>query len=141
MDNVNIDARSENMRRIKGRDTAPEIVVRRLIHSLGFRFRLHRKDIPGCPDLAFIAKRKVIFVHGCFWHQHKTCKAGRLPKSNIEYWSTKLDRNKRRDRRVVAELRKEGWQTLVIWECQTQHRASLLRCLESFLDGWPGQAP
>lgn len=110
-------SRSEQMARIRSQDTVPEMIVRRLIHALGFRYRLHRKDLPGRPDLVFPAKHKVVFVHGCFWHQH-FCAAGRHPKTNRNYWDAKLMRNVERDRMNIVALRKLGWRSLIVWECQ-----------------------
>lgn len=107
-------SRSENMRRIRSKDTRPEMAVRRIVHGLGYRYRLHRKDIPGKPDLVFPRHRKVIFVHGCFWHQHPGCQDGRLPKSNTSYWGPKLKRNVERDKTALAELSSLGWEVLVI---------------------------
>jgi DNA mismatch endonuclease (patch repair protein) len=111
--------RSEIMGLIRSEDTQPEIIVRRLLHRLGFRFRLHRKDLPGKPDIVMARHRTVINVHGCFWHGH-TCKEGRRPKSNLSYWNRKLDRNQQRDLRVQEELEALGWRTLVVWECETK---------------------
>ena len=105
--------RSERMSRVKGRDTGPEWAVRRLVHGLGYRYRLHRKDLPGCPDLVFPSRRKVIFVHGCFWHRHPdpACKLARLPKSRLEFWVPKLERNRARDLHSQARLIDMGWQS------------------------------
>lgn len=124
------------MRAIKSEGMKPEMIVRSLVHRLGYRFRLHAKELPGKPDLVFKKKRRVIFVHGCFWHMHgaKSCKISRLPKSNSEYWSPKLNRNRRRDRRVRDQLKKEGWATLVVWECQTKDEAKLANRIKSFLE-------
>ncbi|MBN1344051.1 MAG: DNA mismatch endonuclease Vsr [Phycisphaerae bacterium] len=119
MDNLTPEIRTETMRRVKAKNTGPELVVRRLVHSLGYRYRLHRDDLPGCPDLVFPSRRAVLFVHGCFWHVH-TCKQGRkAPKSNVSYWRAKRERNKSRDHRVQRQLRRKGWRVLVVWECQT----------------------
>jgi DNA mismatch endonuclease (patch repair protein) len=109
--------RSENMRAIRSRDTLPEIAVRSLVHKLGYRFRLHRQDLPGKPDLAFPARCKVIFVHGCFWHSH-ACKTGLIPKSNRDFWLPKLRRNKARDKENIDALKQLGWDALVIWQCE-----------------------
>ena len=117
MDVVSAAKRSEIMRRVKCESTGPEMAVRRLIHSLGFRYRLHRRDLPGCPDLVFPRLNKIIFVHGCFWHQHRCPRAAR-PESRCEYWNKKLDGNLRRDRRNKVRLNNSGWSILVIWECQ-----------------------
>jgi DNA mismatch endonuclease (patch repair protein) len=125
--------RSENMRRIRSKDTAPEMTVRRLAHSLGYRYQLHRKDLPGKPDLVFPGRRKVIFIHGCFWHQHPGCREGRLPKSNAAYWQPKLQRNIERDQAALAQLAASGWSALVIWECETASQENLQKSLLSFL--------
>ena len=106
------------MRAVKGRDTAPELFVRRIVHQMGFRFRLHRKDLPGKPDLVFPRLKKVIFVHGCFWHGHRCKRGNRVPVSNREYWKAKIARNKQRDRKNAAELKAAGWAVLIVWECQ-----------------------
>lgn len=113
----------------------PELLVRRMVHSLGYRFRLHRKDLPGKPDLAFIARRKVIFVHGCFWHQHqsKNCRISHVPKSSINYWLPKLERNARRDAEHTKALKAAGWRVMVVWECEGKKRAALERRLQKFL--------
>jgi DNA mismatch endonuclease, patch repair protein len=119
-DTVSAARRSENMRRIRSKSTAPEVFIRSLVHRLGFRFRLHRKDLPGKPDLVFPGRRKIIFVHGCFWHLHGgSCKVARIPRSNAEYWIPKLRRNKERDAEHVRLLKEMGWTPLVIWECET----------------------
>ena len=112
--------RSFNMSRIRAKDTRPELVVRSLVHQMGYRFRLHRKDLPGKPDLVLPGHRKVIFVHGCFWHMHR-CRYGRVtPKTNAEFWQQKRMGNVERDRRNVRELRRAGWSVLVVWECWTK---------------------
>jgi DNA mismatch endonuclease, patch repair protein len=127
------ERRSENMRRIKSKDMKPELLVRRLVHGMGYRYRLHRKDMPGKPDLVFGLRRKVIFVHGCFWHQHASCPEGRVPSSNESYWQPKLARNAKRDAENLANLDASGWRTLVIWECETKDAAALRRRLRAFL--------
>ena len=134
MDTISRRRRSENMRRIRSADTKPELVVRSLTHRLGYRFRLHRRDLPGCPDLVFPSKRKVIFVHGCFWHQHRRCIDGRTPKSNTAYWLPKLGDNKKRDKRNRSRIARMGWKCLVIWDCQTGDRTKLNRQLKAFLE-------
>ena len=123
------------MARIRSKDMKPEIVVRKLVHALGYRFRLHRKDLPGKPDLVFGPKRKVIFVHGCFWHQHaeEECLDGRVPKSRLEYWGPKLRRNVERDVQSQRALEKSGWGVLVIWECETKEMDALRARLRNFL--------
>ena len=106
------------MSRIRSKDTKPEMFVRRLVHSLGYRYRLHDKNLPGTPDLVFKKRKKVILVHGCFWHQHNNCKQGRTPKSRQGYWKTKLAKNVERDLKNKTELIKLGWSVMTIWECQ-----------------------
>jgi DNA mismatch endonuclease (patch repair protein) len=133
VDKLSPERRSENMRRIKSKDMKPEIVVRRLIHALGYRYRLHRKDLPGKPDIVFGPRRKAVFVHGCFWHQHSGCGEGRLPRSNTGYWKPKLARNVQRDAQNVAVLREQGWDSLIVWECETKDLARLRRRLVQFL--------
>jgi len=112
------------------------MVVRKLAHRLGYRFRLHRKDLAGVPDLVFPSRRAIIFVHGCFWHQHPdpSCKDARIPKSNTGYWLPKLARNQVRDVEHLAALSSLGWRILVIWECQTKNEEALQKTLENFLD-------
>ena len=127
--------RSENMRRIRSKDTEPELVVRRLVYAMGYRYRLHRKDIPGKPDLVFLGRRKVIFIHGCFWHQHSDCREGRPPKSNMDYWLPKLRRNQERDRAALVQLAATGWEALVIWECETKDSSALAAKIKVFLQG------
>jgi DNA mismatch endonuclease (patch repair protein) len=111
------------------------MIVRRLLHGAGYRYRLHRRDLPGKPDLIFAGRRKAIFVHGCFWHQHEVeaCLDGRRPKSNTEYWNMKLARNVERDQRSVAALTQQGWNVAVVWECETRDLTTLLERLQSFL--------
>lgn len=136
MDKLTPSQRSENMRRIKSKDMKPELLVRKLVHSMGYRYRLHRKDLPGKPDLVFGPRRKVIFVHGCFWHCHDDpeCLDGRKPRSNTDYWNPKLARNKERDSQRIEALQKLGWDVLVIWECQCKSPC-LSERLRSFLGG------
>ena len=135
-DNRSTAERSERMSRVKGRDTGPEWAVRRLVHGLGYRYRLHRKDLPGCPDLVFPARRKVIFVHGCFWHRHPdpACKLARLPKSRLEFWLPKLNGNRARDLHNQARLIDSGWQIMVVWECEIG-TPDLKEKIEGFLNG------
>lgn len=132
-DRLSPTRRSENMRRIKGKDTAPEMVVRRLVHGMGYRYRLHAKDLPGKPDLVFRRRKAVVFVHGCFWHQHD-CRDGRQPGSRQDYWRPKLARNVERDRDAVERLITDGWRVLVVWECETGDTMVLARRLSKFLD-------
>lgn len=133
MDTISRRLRSENMRRIRSANTKPELIVRSLTHRLGYRFRLHRRDLPGCPDLVFPSKRKVVFVHGCFWHQHRGCIDGRPPKSNTDYWLLKLANNKKRDKRNRSRLLRLGWKSLVIWDCRTADEKNLKERLRAFL--------
>lgn len=123
------------MRRIKGRDTSPELRVRRLLHALGFRFRLHRKDLPGNPDIVLPRHKKVIFVHGCFWHSHDCGRGRRVPKSNVPYWTAKLERNRQRDTRNLEALRSAGWEPHVVWECETRDAALLASKLRHWFLG------
>ncbi len=120
------------MQAVKSRDTAPEIVVRRLLYALGIRYRLHRRELPGCPDLVFFGKRKIIFIHGCFWHGHECPRGSRTPKTNANYWTAKIDRNRSRDASAVQQLQNTGWSVLVIWECQIRE-SDLQRRLVGFL--------
>lgn len=138
-DKLTPERRSANMSRIRSRDTSPELAVRRAAHALGYRFRLHRKDLPGKPDLVFPGRKAVIFVHGCFWHQHAdpACVNGRRPKSRPEYWDPKLDGNIARDARRRAELEAAGWNVLTLWECEIERAADLPAKLQTFL-GSPG---
>jgi DNA mismatch endonuclease (patch repair protein) len=112
-------ARSRLMARVRGADTKPEIAVRRAAHALGYRFRLHRRDLPGSPDLVFPKLRKIIFVHGCFWHRHSGCKRTTAPKTRSAFWEEKFARNVERDRRNIADLQARGWACEIIWECET----------------------
>lgn len=121
MDKLSAHRRSWNMGRIKGKDTKPEMKLRTVLHRLGYRYRLNQKNLPGKPDLVFAKYRTVIFVHGCFWHQHEQCREGRLPSSNLEYWKPKLEKNVLRDIRNKAMLESLGWQVITIWECELQH--------------------
>jgi DNA mismatch endonuclease (patch repair protein) len=122
------------MAKVHGKDTAPELFVRQTAHALGYRFRIHRADLPGCPDLVFPSRRKVIFVHGCFWHQHKGCKRASLPKTRKDFWTKKFASNVARDERNIAALVEAGWEVLVLWECSLQDRNRVVQELRSFLD-------
>ncbi|MCY3546717.1 MAG: very short patch repair endonuclease [Gemmatimonadetes bacterium] len=126
--------RSALMSRIRSKDTRPEMAVRRLVHGMGYRYRLHAKELPGRPDLVFRPRRKVIFVHGCFWHRHAGCPADRLPGTRREYWREKLNGNVRRDRRNVLALTDMGWKVLVIWECETKKLDRVSETVRAFLD-------
>ncbi|MGA8028755.1 MAG: DNA mismatch endonuclease Vsr [Bryobacteraceae bacterium] len=131
--------RSANMRAIRSKDMLPELRVRSLIHRLGYRFRLHRKDLPGKPDLVFAPRRKVVFVHGCFWHSHD-CAIAHVPKSNRDYWQPKLQRTTNRDKRNVEALQAKGWQVLVIWECEVRDGGTLKKRIKQFLGVRPSPA-
>lgn len=124
------------MRAIRSKDMRPELIVRRLVHGLGYRYRLHRHDLPGRPDLVFPARRKVIFVHGCFWHQHRdpVCCLAHKPRSNRTYWLPKLERNARRDVEHLSALAGAGWDVLVIWECEVKKDTDLAQQICTFLD-------
>lgn len=124
--------RSENMRAIRGKDTQPELIVRSLVHRLGYRFRLHRSDLPGKPDLVFPQKKKVIFVHGCFWHLHR-CKNGLTPQTNREFWRRKLERNEARDAENLEAITRLNWKALVIWQCQLKDQSKLRTKIARFL--------
>ena len=119
MDIVSREKRSAMMAGIRGKDTQPEMRVRRAAHALGFRYRLHRRDLPGHPDLVFPKLRKVILVHGCYWHRHPGCRFAYMPKSNVDFWQQKFGNNQKRDRHTLSELVKLGWIPMVIWECET----------------------
>lgn len=135
VDTLSKAERSARMARIRGKDTGAELVVRRLIHSLGFRYRLHVAKLPGRPDLVFRKKRKVIFVHGCFWHRHDDprCKLARLPKSRLGFWVPKLEANRSRDRANQLKLERDGWGCLVIWECELRDKRALETRIKAFL--------
>lgn len=135
MDTLSPKERSERMARVRGRDTKPEMIVRRLTHAMGYRYRLHRADLPGKPDLVFPGRRKVIFVHGCFWHRHDDpeCRLARMPKSRLDFWGPKLERNRQRDADNVDRLAELGWRALIVWECQTKDRAALEARIGEFL--------
>lgn len=127
--------RSERMGRIRAKNTKPELYVRRLLHSMGYRYRLHSRKLPGKPDLVFPSRHKVVFVHGCFWHHHPdpSCRRARLPKSREEYWRTKLEGNCARDLKNLQELEAQGWTALVLWECELRDEKALRRRLQDFL--------
>lgn len=136
MDTISSERRSENMRRIRGKNTLPELVVRRELFKMGFRYRLHSGKLPGKPDVVFPKQHRAIFIHGCFWHNHSNirCKIARIPKSNSQYWAEKLQRNIERDAARRAELRRMGWKVLVIWECQTKSIERQLGRIRRFLE-------
>ena len=139
VDNRSAESRSALMSRIRGKDTAPELLVRRLLHALGYRFRLHRRDLPGTPDIVFPSRQKAIFVNGCFWHAHG-CRFGRPPKSRPEFWIPKLERTRSKDVRNRRALRSSGGGVLTVWQCQARSRGGLEAKMISFL-GPPGKNP
>lgn len=136
MDTLSPLRRSQLMARVRGKDTKPEMIVRRLAHAMGYRYRLHRKDLPGRPDLVFPGRRKVVFVHGCFWHRH-SCKKATTPKSNAEFWKKKFEENVARDDRNILDLAERGWDSMVIWQCETYDTTKLSERLRSFLGSRP----
>lgn len=134
MDTLTPRERSARMALVRGKDTKPELTVRRLVHGMGYRYRLHRRDLPGTPDLVFPARGKVILVHGCFWHRHARCALARLPKSRADFWLPKLTANAERDARNLRALRRLGWGVMTIWECQLRDTARLASRIRRFLD-------
>lgn len=135
MDTLSTTERSERMARIHGRDTKPEMVVRRLLHAMGYRYRLHRDDLPGKPDIVFGKRKKAIFIHGCFWHRHDdpACRLARLPKSRLEFWGPKLSANAERDLLKQEALKRLGWNVLVVWECELRQSEQLENTLRQFV--------
>jgi len=134
VDTIPPSERSEIMSRVRSKNSRPEMLVRRLVFAEGYRYRLHDRKLPGCPDLVFRGRAKVIFVHGCFWHRHEHCALARMPKSRIDFWEPKLMANKERDARNRKLLAKEGWKMLTIWECQLKDIERLKRTVRRFLD-------
>lgn len=134
MDRLTKEKRSWNMSRIRGKDTKPEVVVRSLLHRMGYRFRLHVKRLPGCPDIVLPKYRKVIFVHGCFWHRHPGCKYAYMPKSRQDFWTKKFQKTVERHEIVTRELEGQGWKTLVVWECETANTDKIHRKLIGFIE-------
>lgn len=134
-DHLAPEKRSNIMRAIRAKNTKPELAVRRLLNALGYRFRIHPRHLPGKPDIAFSKRKKAIFIHGCFWHQHPDpeCRDARAPASNTEYWAPKLARTKQRDTEHEIALRREGWDLLVLWECELQSASNLRERLQRFL--------
>ena len=122
VDRLSPEARSRNMARISGKNTASEMIVRRLLHAMGYRYRLHARELPGRPDLVFFGRRKAIFVHGCFWHRHPGCRYAYNPKSRTEIWNRKFAQNVERDGRNLSDLEVRGWKALVIWECECESK-------------------
>ena len=132
MDRISGEHRSWNMSRIKSSNTKPEIIVRSLLHNMGYRFRLHRKDLPGKPDIVLPKYKSVIFVHGCFWHRHKGCKNAASPKTKKTFWREKFKANVERDRKVQKELNSMGWSIQIIWECETSDIGSVTKIIGNF---------
>jgi DNA mismatch endonuclease (patch repair protein) len=122
------------MARVRAKNSRPELAVRKIVFALGYRYRLHARALPGCPDLVFRPRRKVIFVHGCFWHRHSNCALARMPKSRVDFWTTKLEGNRNRDERNKRSLAREGWKVLTIWECQLRDTTRLAARIRRFLD-------
>jgi DNA mismatch endonuclease (patch repair protein) len=132
MDNRTPESRSALMSRIGSKHTAPELAVRKLLSGMGYRYRLHRRDLPGKPDIVFVSRKKAIFVHGCFWHGHG-CRIGKLPKSRIEFWTDKMKMNRKRDRLNEHALRSAGWRVLTVWQCEIKNEVPLREKLVKFL--------
>ena len=132
VDHVSSERRSEIMRSVRNENTGAELAVRRVLFRLGYRYRLHRRDLPGSPDIVFLSRRKTIFVHGCFWHGHE-CSRGNLPSSNVDFWQAKIQRNRERDSRSEKQLRKDGWEVLTVWECEMKNDAALVKRVCRFL--------
>ena len=133
VDTLTPEQRSERMSRVRDRGSKAEMVVRRLVHSLGYRYRLHVSHLPGRPDIVLAKHRKVILVHGCFWHRHEDCRLARLPKSRLDFWVTKLQRNRERDMENTRKLKDAGWSVFVVWECETSDREKLTETVKKFL--------
>jgi DNA mismatch endonuclease (patch repair protein) len=127
------EERSRIMRMVKGADTGPELMVRRLAYRMGYRYRLHRKDLPGKPDMVFAGRRKIIFVHGCFWHGHECKRGKRVPEGNRDYWVKKIARNKERDEAAATALKTLGWEIRIFWECEIKEQDTVVRNIRSFL--------
>ena len=121
------------MQAVRSKNTTVELLIRSTVHRLGFRFRLHRKDLPGTPDIVFPSRKSVIFVHGCFWHGHE-CSRGNLPSSNVDFWQAKIQRNQERDSHSEKQLQKEGWRTMTVWECETKDKDTLVKGICQFLE-------
>lgn len=136
------ELRSRTMRAVRSRDTSPELAVRRLLRGLGLTgYRLHRKELPGKPDVVFVGRRKAIFIHGCFWHGHDCRRGNRAPATNADYWRAKIERNQRRDREHLAELARRGWSTLTVWECELRDMPALGERLRAFVQASGNPTP
>ena len=129
MDIISEEKRSWNMSRIRGKDTKPEIIVRSMLHKMGYRFRLHRKDLPGTPDIVLPKYKTVIFVHGCFWHRHKRCKFAYTPKSRVKFWKDKFAETVKRDKQHLKQLKENGWEVFIVWECETKDMDKLKKII------------
>lgn len=134
MDRLSVEERSLRMSLVRSKDTKPELAVRKLAHSMGYRYRLHSADLPGKPDLVFRSRKRAIFVHGCFWHRHQGCRKATMPASRVDYWAPKFARTVERDREHLEALSAKGWNTLVIWECELKDIDALAAKLRAFLD-------
>lgn len=134
MDRLSKQRRSEIMGRVRAQNTKPELAVRSLVHRLGYRYRIHSKKLPGRPDLVFAGRKKIIFVHGCFWHGHESCPKGKLPKSNLDYWIPKVGGNKDRDLEHRRRLESDGWDVLVVWQCELKDEEALRKRFIEFLE-------
>lgn len=134
-DTMSPEERSRRMALVRSTDTKPEMAVRKLLHGMGYRYRLHCRDLPGKPDLVFRSRRAVVFVHGCFWHRHDGCPLARMPKSRVKFWTTKLEGNRDRDARKITALEEIGWRVFVVWECELKDKERLGKRLRQFLDG------
>lgn len=132
MDTLTKAVRSQLMSRIRSKDTKPELTVRSMLHGMGYRFRLHRRDLPGRPDIVLVRHKKIVLVHGCFWHGH-SCRLASKPKSNQDYWLPKIERNRSRDRSALRALKLAGWKVLVLWECEIRRQAGLVGKLRKFM--------
>jgi DNA mismatch endonuclease, patch repair protein len=126
--------RSAIMARVRSKDSKPELIVRKMLYAMGYHYRLHAKELPGKPDIVFRQRRKAIFVHGCFWHRHESCSLARLPKSRLEFWIPKLEKNRERDRQIRTLLKKLHWRTLTIWECEIDNPIRIQNKIRRFLD-------
>lgn len=140
MDVMTPEQRSYNMSRIGSRDTKPEKLVRTLLHNLGYRFRLHRKDLPGSPDIVLPKYKSVFFVHGCYWHRHEDCRYATIPRTNTDFWLKKFARNVERDKEACRRLNEMGWKVMVVWECETKNPVQLSARLQSCFEPGRGNA-
>ncbi len=132
-DHVDSAKRSTMMAAVHAKDTEPEMVVRKIVHSMGYRYRLHVKELPGKPDLVFSRRRKIIFVHGCFWHRHEACTRASMPKTRVSFWQSKFDANIARDEIVLRSLKKDGWRVMTVWQCELKSVERLTKRLKRFL--------